>query len=303
MGTGREIASLHSGHTDQVIGAAFSPDASRLASFGKTARLWESSTGIALAVLHGQTDRVSALAFSPNGRLLVTGGLDGKTILWDITTGRPLRDLEKHAAEVTAIAFSPDGNLLLTGSADKTVMIWDIVDPKIEPKKIDGRMSEIRAVASSSDGSKVHVIDLNGNVYIWDIRTSRIVVASTSEADGYGLASFEFDGTYAAISGKGGALRVWDAEAARTLINLRNDNSTSVSAMLWCGQRLLIGDESGTLSVYDLRELTQSISKLVARACARERALSPRFTWMESAANPLIREVWDPEGTTRSVCE
>ena len=42
---------------------------------------------------------------------------------------------------------------------------------------------------------------------------------------------------------------------------------------------------------------------LAARACAKERSLVPRFTWMELATDPIIREVWDPQGTSRSVCE
>jgi hypothetical protein len=123
------------------------------------------------------------------------------------------------------------------------------------------------------------VIDFSGNAYIWDIGTRRIVVASTTEPPG--LAAFGLGAKYAALSGKGGALQVWNADAARTLLNLRGSSSAPVSAMLWSGQRLFVGDESGALSVYSLGELTQSISDLVARTC--QRPLSPHFTWVESA--------------------
>lgn len=222
---------------------------------------------------------------------------------WDAATGRELWVLAEHTGEVTAVAFSPDGRHLLTGSGDKTVLVWDTESAGIEPNRLLGHASGIRAVTLSSDGLRVHVFDFNGNAYIWDIRTSRIVVASTSGADSYGLASFSSGGTYAAISDESGALRVWDANAARTFLNLRDRNSTRVSAMLWSQQRLFVGDESGVLSVYDLRELTQSISELAGRACATQRALSSHFSWMESAADPLIREVWDPEGTARPVCK
>jgi len=166
-----------------------------------------------------------------------------------------------------------------------------------------GHEGGIRAVSTSSDGLKAYVIDFDGNAYIWDIQTSAIIVASPSTTDGHGLTSFTLDGAYAAISSKAGGLRVWDAEAARTLIELKGSNSAAVSEILWSKNNLLVGDESGTLSVYDLTEVTQSIDELVARACAKERALSQRFTWMESAADPLIREVWDPEGIARPVCK
>jgi hypothetical protein len=96
---------------------------------------------------------------------------------------------------------------------------------------------------------------------------------------------------------------VWDANAARKLTGLREQAESPVSAIMWLAQRLFVGDQSGTLSVYDLSELTQSMSQLVERACDPKRALVPRFTWMETAADPLIREAWDPDGTKRSVCD
>ena len=94
---------------------------------------------------------------------------------------------------------------------------------------------------------------------------------------------------------------VWDAEAARTFLELSTGTTSVVSALLWSGDHLFVGDASGTISAFDLREATRPITELVAQACSKEGALSPRFTWLESASDPLIRELWDPEGTVRSV--
>jgi WD40 repeat protein len=302
--TGKEETRLLA-HTNRVIAASFSPDAERLlsASLDKTAKLWDLSTGRLLSNLVGHTDAVSAATFSPDGRLLVTGSWDGTAKIWDGATGNELRILAGHSGAVTSIAFSPDGRFLLTGSADKAVLAWDVLKYQSNPKKLTGHESGIRAASVSLDGSKAYVIDFNGNAYIWDILTSSIVVASPSTANGQGLASFTVDGRYAAISDQAGALRVWDADAARTLVDLRGRNSATVSALMWSKTRLFVGDTSGALSVYDLTEWTKSIDELVASACEKEKALSPRFTWMESAADPLIREVWDPEGVMRPVCQ
>jgi WD40 repeat protein len=75
--------------------------------------------------LEGHRGPVTGLAFSPDGRRLVSSS-DDKTIkVWDCTTGEHLLNLSGHTGPVTGVAFSPDGKLLASGAGDGTVRIWD----------------------------------------------------------------------------------------------------------------------------------------------------------------------------------
>ena len=76
-------------------------------------------------------ERVHSLAFSPDGRLLLSatgrdaGPREDVAKLWDLTTGRVLHTLSGHSDEITSVAFSSDGGKVLTTSRDKTIKIWD----------------------------------------------------------------------------------------------------------------------------------------------------------------------------------
>jgi WD40 repeat protein len=70
--------------------------------------------------------QVTALAFSPNGRRLATGSLDGDLKLWETQTGRQLDSLSGNLGQVLDLAFSPDGARLATSSSDGTVRLWDV---------------------------------------------------------------------------------------------------------------------------------------------------------------------------------
>jgi WD40 repeat protein len=109
-----------------ALSLAFAPDGRTLAvATGDSVRLLNPSDGKELARLEGRLGGVNCVRFSPDGKLLASGGNDNAVQLWDTTTRRRLRSFAGHSAPVNELVFGPT-NTLASGSADGSVILWSV---------------------------------------------------------------------------------------------------------------------------------------------------------------------------------
>jgi hypothetical protein len=83
------------------------------------------ASGKQIRALEGHTDEIRSVAFSPDGRSVITGSSDKTARLWDVASGKQIRAFEGHTSAIFSVAFSPGGRFVITGSWDTTTRLWD----------------------------------------------------------------------------------------------------------------------------------------------------------------------------------
>jgi WD40 repeat protein len=133
--------------------------------------LMNTATGAAAASVLAQPVSVTALAFSPDSKLMASGGAGGEAQLWDVDeTGARVRlPLQGHTASVDTLAFSPEGGLMASGSADGRVILWD-VNLGLAVAQLTGHSGTVMRLMFSADGSQLLTVDSGGTVRTWGIR-------------------------------------------------------------------------------------------------------------------------------------
>ena len=152
-----------------VLAVACSPDGQTLASSGSsdgTVQLWDAESATHIRTLKGHTDTVRTLAFSPDGKTLVSGSKDDTLRVWEVNTGKMLRKLAGHSNDLKSVVFSRDGKMIASGSEDATIRLWDAETGRFLPT-LRGHFWGIEAVAFSPDGKTLVSAD-SSTILFWD---------------------------------------------------------------------------------------------------------------------------------------
>ncbi len=164
VATGQLLATLI-GHKLKVTTVAFNI-AGILASAGADGTIYIWQDGKMQRQLTGHLGSVTAIAFSPNGQLLASGGEDRSIWLWDTQTWKCQQKLAGHPWQVSALAFTPASDVLLSGSWDKTVKFWQVATG-CEFDVLNGHVDSVTCMVMDTSGQRIFTGSRDRSIKIW----------------------------------------------------------------------------------------------------------------------------------------
>ncbi len=173
VATGRTVAALP-GHESWPSCLATAGDLIATADFGGEALIWNARERRLVRRIKAHEDRARAIALSPDGTLLATGGRDPVARLWDVATGAAagtvagtVDDDDPIGNHVRGLAFSPDGRALASAGENGLIRLWDVPTLR-EQGRMDAAV-HVSCLAWSPDGRTLASGDVRGAVTLWDV--------------------------------------------------------------------------------------------------------------------------------------
>jgi eukaryotic-like serine/threonine-protein kinase len=199
-------------HSSAVRGLAFSGDDQTLYA-GDCAgmlRAWPVTGGRPTAEAR-QPGAIFAVAISPRGDMLATGGTDKVVRLWNAKTLTQKLLLEGFVGPVNSLSFDAAGQRLASVGWDKTVRIWDVGSGQLV-KSWQGHEGELGAVAYSPSAKKLATGGSDGAVKLWNAESGELLATYLGHPSPIQTIAFSPDGSQLASGGRDGAVRVWKME-------------------------------------------------------------------------------------------
>lgn len=246
-----------------------------------------------LRSLEAHSNNVLSVAFSPDGRRLVSGSWDMTLLLWNIEKSVIVASLRGHNDWVYCVAYAPNGRYIASGSYDKTVKLWDPFDGECL-NTLEGHESFVNSIAFSPGGKYIASGSYDKTVKIWDVETGECV----RTFDGHRLevwsVAFSPDGRFLASSSYDNTIKIWNVATGDDLLTLEGHrkgiNSVAFSPD---GRFLASGSYDKTIRLWDVHA-GQCIDTLEGHYISvNSVAFSPDGHLLASGSYDKTIKLWD----------
>jgi WD40 repeat protein len=196
---------------------------------------------------HG--DGVTAVAYSPDGKIIASAGADKVVRLWAADSGKSLQTLSGHKHHVRALAFSGDGKTLASGGLDLTIRLWDVESGK-EQRTIVTKPQSPTSLALTPHGKMLASGGYgDSDVRLWDAKTGEAVFKLSNHRGYVEALAFSPDSKLLAMNAPN-AVQVFETDLDRKLLDLKAGPNVSALAFSPDGKTLAAGN-ADTLVLWD----------------------------------------------------
>ena len=205
-----------------------------------------------LHTLHGHTNEVRSVTFSPDGRTLASGSWDNTIKLWDTASGQVIRTLRGHTTTIYSVAFSPDGLTLATASWDATIKLWDVMSGQLL-RTIQSQTGGVSSVAFSPDGRILASGGGNNDtISLWDASNGRLLRTLKCHTINVDSVAFSPDGRTLASGNFDLSIELWDITSGQLLRTLQGHKDPLMSiAFSHDGRWLASGSQDKSINLWD----------------------------------------------------
>jgi WD40 repeat protein len=155
----------------------------------------------------------SGVAFSPDGKTVVSGSKDATVRFWDVLSGQPIIfPIKCHTDRVTSFALSPDNKTIVSASLDSTVLVWDARNGVTIGLPLQCGIKGVISLAISPDGSQFAAASSDSTVCLWETESRRLLTSYKKEyINEMSFITFSSDGRHLMTSSIDGTAYTWNA--------------------------------------------------------------------------------------------
>ena len=249
-------------------------------------------------VFQGHTGWVTTVAFSPNGKHIVSGSYDRLIRLWDAQTcdqvGNPLRG---HNDSVQSVAILPDGRHIVSGSSDRTIRLWN-VQTGIQVGNPLQHTLPVNSVAFSPDGRCIASGSNDRTIQLWDAQTgAQVGDPLKGHTDAVRSVSFSPDGGHIASGSSDRTIRLWDAQTGVQVRNFPLQHTSLVNLVAFSpdGRHIVSGSSDRTVQLWDTQTGSQIGNPIQHISPVNSVAFSPDGRQIVSGSRNRTIQFWDAQ--------